>query len=78
MLCLEASRASNEMYEMSRPDVDLRSLDDALERAVIGPLGKPSSWMLCGLNSIHCGCFECLGVSSTSRRNCKALRVTRQ
>ncbi len=36
---METSRASSETYEMERPDVDLRSLDEALERAVIGPLG---------------------------------------
>jgi hypothetical protein len=42
---LEASRASDQTYEMSRPDVDLRSLDDALQRAVIGPLGERISWM---------------------------------
>jgi len=39
VLCLETSRASSETYEMERPDVDLRSLDEALERAIIGPLG---------------------------------------
>ena len=38
VLCLETSRVSAETYEMERPDADLRSLDEALERAVIGPL----------------------------------------
>ena len=47
VLCFETSRASSETYEMERPDVDLRSLDEALERAVIGPLGvrsDPTQW----------------------------------